>query len=193
MSVRSVQLATPSAEKSRHHTLLAPRWAHEAADWIVHQPANWNIIGATLGLIMLLIGGALLFGGGYTSIQGVRIPLALLLIPWGIVVPTDGMPPLTWWIIPLVTNLVQTFARQVRGLRALWWPSIIFDTTTTGVFLSYGLLVASAPFRTDILTLSTIALWGMIGTGLAFLITITAERFFLAGVLLIWIAITRRH
>jgi hypothetical protein len=125
-----------SEDQQQPRPRLAPPWAHRAAAWMIHQPTTWQIIGGILGVLMVVIGGSLLFGGGYTSIQGVRVPLALLLAPWGIVVETDGMPTLVWWII---------------------------------------------------------ALWGIIGTLVGFAITINAERFFLAGCLLVTTAITRRH
>jgi hypothetical protein len=142
---------------------------------------------------MVVIGGSLLFGGGYTSIQGVRVPLALLLAPWGIVVETDGMPTLVWWIIPLVTNLIQIFARRFVGLLPLWRPSVVFDTATTAVFIGYGLMVTALPHMGNALSFQVIALWGIIGTLIGFAITINAERFFLAGCLLVITAITRRH
>src|SRR5262245_4422768 len=127
MGVRSTILTTASEEAPRKRRIaLAPAWAHQAADWLAPQPSNWRVVGIVLGSIMIIIGGALLFGGGYTSIQGVRIPVALLLAPWNIVVSTNGLPPLSWWIIPLVTNLIQIFARRIPGLRPLWWPSVIY-------------------------------------------------------------------
>src|SRR4051812_2850675 len=107
MSVTSRPLARPYVDATTRHRRLAPRWAHESAEWLTDQPDTWRVIGGVIGVIMLLVGGSLLFGGGYTTIQGIRVPLAYALRLWDIALITDGLPALAWWLIPAGTNIIQ--------------------------------------------------------------------------------------
>jgi hypothetical protein len=173
-----------SAPKRRPRPSLAPKWSHEAADWLVQQDPFWRIIGGILGLIMFVFGGALLFGGGYTSIQGVRVPLSYLLGWANIIVPINDFPPLGWWSIPLLTNVIQIFSKWVPGLRALWYPSVIFDGITTAVFIGMGFLITSLMFDPPSYLIALIISAGF-AAALGLAVTVVAEKFFLASVVVL--------
>jgi hypothetical protein len=127
-----------------------------------------------LGAIMLLVGVSLLLGGGYTSIQGLRVPLARVGLP----VTTEGFPAVQWWLWPLGVGFVEIVARRVEGLRLFWWTAYVFDGVTTALFLSTGLanLLAAYGRPADLIPLAAAsALLGL-------LIAVLAEQIFLSAI-----------
>ena len=138
MTVRSQPL--PSTKPSFEP--LTPEWSRTAADWLKGQGFGWRFVGAILGVTFLVFGSGMLVFGGYTSIQGIRVPLAFVSRYWGIFIETEGVPTWPWWLIPLLNNFVQIFVKRIPGLQPFWKPSIVFDSLTTAIFLSFGLLTA---------------------------------------------------
>jgi hypothetical protein len=153
--------------------LLAPRWSIDAGRWAKTQQASWRAAITLIGLIVLLISFVLLFGGGYTSIQGIRVPLALAGLP----VATDDIPALPWWLIPAANTLIQIVSRRVPFLRWLWRPSIVYDGLTNAAFfvLWIGRMLVAIGAPIDVYVLGGVA--SALGLGLA----IVAERAFLAA------------
>lgn len=195
MAVRSqVVRATPRPPED-----LSPVWAQEAADWLRQQDPNWRIVGLIIGLILLCIGFTMLVFGGYTSIQGIRVPINFFGKPWGYTIVTNDVPPWQWWLIPLVNTFIQIFFKLVPGLRPLWRPSVIFDATTTAIFIAFGvqagvievLIMKNGAFQlapemahgVSIVAAALISAFGGI------LITVLAEKLFLGAFPIIWASV----
>ena len=106
---------------------LAPAWAHQVADKVAGEPADFRSAIAVVYFLVLLFGLGLFAGGGYWSIQAIRVILNALHIP----VVTAGIPSLAWWLIPIGNTAIQVICRRVW--RPAWWASLWYDATTTGV------------------------------------------------------------
>ena len=165
--------------------VLAPKWAYEASHWVAGQDSSWRGAVGLISIILLLIGLALLFGSGYTSIQGIRGPLARMQI----IAESASFPGAVWWIIPGANVLIQVFAKRVPKLRVLWRPSIVYDGTTNAVFLAgwIGMLFLSYGSEAPIWML------GLLGAGLGFMFALAAEQAFLAAVCLFRAAATGKR
>lgn len=163
---------------------LAPSWAYEAAYWIAAQDASWRSAAAVISAVLLVLGGALLFGSGYTSIQGVRVPLDRMGLP----VDSTTFPPIQWWLIPIANVVVQIFAKHIPRLRVLWRPSIMYDGITNAVYLAGWSTVLLLSYS-QALGLVPAAL---IGSVLGLLLAVCAEKIFLAAVCLLRAAYTGR-
>lgn len=115
---------------------LSPRWARTAASWLEAQrDPDIKVIGLITAILLLLLGLILLLGGGYTSIQGVRLPLATAGLP----IQADDFPAPQWWLLPLACTFVEVLVRIIPGLRVVWWPALIYDGTTTAIYVALGL------------------------------------------------------
>jgi hypothetical protein len=112
---------------------LAPAWGKRAAESVkdIRSPGYRTLV-AIVTLIVCLLGVALLFGGAYTSIQGLKYPLAAMGLP----VITAGFPALQWWLWPVGLTIVQIGGKRIDGFRSIWWTAYVFDGATTGVFFS---------------------------------------------------------
>jgi hypothetical protein len=117
--------------------------------------------------------------GGYTSIQGIRVPLAFVCKYWNISIETADIPSWPWWIIPLLNNFIQIFVKWIPGLKPFWRPSIVFDALTTAIFLSFGLLAAF--LQLDAVFITGIILAGMASAALGIILTVASEKLFLGS------------
>lgn len=183
MAVTSMELGAPV--KVDFLTFITPKWGRKAGNWIEQQtdPA-WRVTGMITALCMFIIGGSMLFGGGYTSIQGIRVPLADL----GLAVETDGIPALPWWILPLACTFIQILVKFIPGTRPIWYPSVIFDATTTALFVSIGIMLLLVRYGHQPNLYIVAAVASLIGL----LNAVGAESVFLSGCYMIRSALTRR-
>lgn len=154
--------------------ILAPRWAYEGASWIAGQDVTWRSAAAVLGSVLLVLGGALLFGSGYTSIQGVRIPLDRMGLP----VASETFPPFQWWLIPIANVVVQIFAKHIPRLWVLWRPSVTYDGITNALYLAGWIMTLLASYGQAL----SIVLLGSLSAVLGLLLAVLAEKLFLAAV-----------
>lgn len=140
MTVRSVVIRGRRAERDPSPEIepFAPAWSHQAVDWLWEQPQWWSAVAAILALVLVVASGLLLFGGGYATIQGVRVTGNAILRLFGRGIETRGLPPLEWWVLPALTNVVQIFARRMPGFRVAWWPTVVLDTATSAIYLALG-------------------------------------------------------
>lgn len=162
---------------------LAPAWALEAGAWLRVQSRWWRAVGIVLGLITLVFSIGLLLGGGYTSIQGVRVPLAWFGVP----VATAGIPALAWWLQPAALIFVQIFGKRIPGLTVLYKPSLWYDGATNAMFFGVTFLnnldFTQTPWWLDGALITTIIGSSVVlGVGLAVL----AERAFCGALALVW-------
>ena len=173
---------------------LVPEWARVGGNALYAKGGVWSGIGVLLGLLCASVGVIGMFGGGYTSIQGVRIPLAMLLAVFGVALEPWSFPALGWWVIPVATNTIQLFARRVAVLRPLWWPSVIFDTSTTAVFSGFAVLVYIFGFTGIVDGLVFPPPAHIVGTGavvtvISLAVTLVSEKLVVGGLALIWYAL----
>lgn len=169
--------STPVPPPTHMVDTLAPTWAYEAAYWVAGQDVTWRSAAAVLGSVLLVLGGALLFGSGYTSIQGVRIPLDRMGLP----VASETFPPFQWWLIPIANVVVQVFAKHIPRLWVLWRPSVVYDGTTNALYLAGWLATLLASYGQ---TLAVVILGGL-SSLLGLLLAVLAEKLFLAAVCLL--------
>jgi len=184
MAVRSESLYRPSA----YRTPLTPAWSREAATWLRRQSPPWRAAGFLIGVILLAIGFSMLVFGGYTTIQGIRLPLDFFFSQWGLDIETTGIPAAPWWVIPLLTNFIQIFCKHIPGLHVLWRPSVMFDSLTTAVFLGFGWVTALQQLGSNGIIALTLA--SVLSTVLALLITVAAEKAFLGALPIIWASLS---
>lgn len=156
---------------------LAPRWSREAAAWVTKQDDRaWRVAVGVVGCIVLALGLTLLVGGGYTSIQGVRIPLWRM----GLLANADGIPAPIWWLIPIGNTAVQIICRHVPFLRPLWRPSIVYDGTTNALFFTAWLERLAGSYAME----ATLIPLGLASAALGLLVAVLAEKLFLAALVL---------
>lgn len=159
-------------------TEIAPSWALDAENWVRQQPDSaWRGIALVTGIIVFIASSVFLFGGGYTSIQGVRIPLSVLGLP----VATIGIPPWYWWLLPLACTFVELLVKHIRGLRALWRPVIVYDGTTTAIFVALSLIRLSGTLQRPL----NLPLIAAISAVIGLLVAVLAEKLFLASICII--------
>lgn len=193
MAVNAQQAASPAAAQYRKKSFLetfAPRWALRAGDWLIDQNSDeWRsmtlFVGTFLGVITLLV----LLGNGYTSLQGLLIPLGLIGLP----VPMAVFPPLLWWIFPAVLVLTQIICKQIPAIRLLWRISVWFDGLTTSIFLAFmEIALLNAIERPIEMSFTSQGLWavGVSASIIGLLLSVGAEQGFL-GVITILIAAFR--
>jgi hypothetical protein len=163
---------------------IFPRWARFAGIWLSYQPMGWRMGGALLGMISAVAGFILLVFGGYWSIQGVRVPLSFLVSFWGIAIDTATTPGILWWMLPLLTNFVQIFTKRVPFLKVFWRPTVVYDSMSTAVFLSLGIIGAVLSFGASLPSAFVITSIVVAVAGLA--TTLLAEKLFLGGLMIAW-------
>lgn len=151
---------------------LAPSWGVEAGRWIASQDRGMRTAAGLVGILMLLVGLFFLVGGGYTSIQGLRIPLALTLQRLGYTMESETFPPIYWWLLPLANNIVQIFSKHIRGLKTMWRPTVLYDAITTAVYLAIGISAFLVAFER---TAHILIICG-IAAALSLIITVQAEK-----------------
>lgn len=188
MAVRSVVIRGRRDQRDPSPEIepFAPAWSHQAVDWLWEQPQWWSAVAAVLALVLVVVSGVLLFGGGYATIQGVRVPLNAILRLFGRGVETDGLPPLAWWTLPALTNIIQTFARRMPGFRVLWWPTVIIDTATSAVFLALGASLLLASVGGVALNVWLWAWLGPLATLAGFGVTLGAEKLLLGALRILY-------
>jgi hypothetical protein len=181
---------------------IIPRWGYEASAWMNQQHEGSSVfIASIISLLVFFIGGAMLFGDGYTSIQGIRIPLSM----FGVSVKTTGIPSIWWWMLPLTMTLFEIFGKHIPGLKLFWVPVIFFDGLTTALYVAAGLgrflLSAGHPillptnfwqmFSLDIMTgiLIVAFISGIVGL----LLAILAEQVFLSSLIMVRGSIFRKR
>lgn len=158
----------------------APDWSLRAAREIGDLPPGQRVLVLVAALLAFAVGFVFAVGGGYWSIQGVR----LVLVAAGVPIVAVGLPAAQWWAIPIGNTIIQIATRRVEALRrVLWTPSLWFDGATTGFFLSL-ILIGMLP-GVSLLTIGAIA--AMLGLLLAVVI-----EHILLGTLVIVVAAWRR-
>lgn len=116
---------------------FAPAWALRAEQHIRTESAQVRSLIMVVALLVFVVGFFGAVGGGYASIQAVRLALVWLGVP----VRLDGIPAPAWWALPLGNTLIQVTARRLPAVRRLLWaPSLWFDGATTGSFLAVRML-----------------------------------------------------
>jgi hypothetical protein len=169
-------------------TPLTPAWSREAATWLSNQSVPWRAAGFLIGMILLAIGFSMLVFGGYTTIQGIRIPLDFFASQWGLEIETTGIPSAPWWAIPLITNFIQVFCKHIPGLNVLWRPSVVFDSLTTAIFLGFGWMHALQQLGSN--GIIALILAGFLSAIVGLLITVVAEKAFLGALPIIWASLS---
>lgn len=178
---------------------IAPEWGLDAADWIADQePGGWTTISLILGILVTLLGGVLLFGGGYASIQGIRGPLADL----GLKIQVDTFPSFPWWLIPIGNTFVQVFTKWLRGLRGIWRTSMTYDGATSAIFIAWALALwvdtslasdqATVLWWTIALPTANIIGIGLLASVFGLFTAVFAEQCFLGGLCMLRVALERR-
>lgn len=151
---------------------VVPEWGREAARWFLafHDPTAWAV-GIAMALVALAIGAALVFGNGLLSIKGVWFILEGLGVP----IERAPVPALAWWAIPAVLFFLQAVGRHIKPLRWLWRPSVVFDGTTTALYVARGLLAVVA-----------LEYAGAAGALLGLLIAVGADRALMGAAGMLW-------
>ena len=168
---------------------LAPLWGVTAGKWVAKQDKGMRVASGVVGVLMLLIGLFLLIGGGYTSIQGVRVPLGLTLQRIGSdIINPEAFPALGWWLLPFANNVIQIFSKHISGLKTLWRPSIIYDTTTTAVYMTIGVMAFLAAFDRT----TSILIAAFVATAISLFIVVQAEQITFAALCVIRGSVKRK-
>jgi hypothetical protein len=160
---------------------LAPSWGVEAGRWIATQDRGMRTAAGLVGILMLIVGLFFLVGGGYTSIQGLRIPLALTLQRLGYTMDSESFPPIYWWLLPLANNIVQVFSKHIKGLKTMWRPTVLYDAITTAVYLSIGVSAFLVAFERPAHILIVCGVAAL----LSLIITVQAEKITFAALCVI--------
>jgi hypothetical protein len=148
-----------------------------------------RVASGLVGVLMLMIGLFLLVGGGYTSIQGVRVPLGLTLQRLGSdIINPEAFPALGWWLLPFANNVIQIFSKHISGLKTLWRPSIIYDTTTTAVYMTIGVTAFLAAFDRT----TSILIAAFVATAISLFIVVQAEQITFAALCVIRGSVKRK-
>lgn len=171
-------------DRSARAPSIFPRWARFAGIWLSYQPIGWRMGGALLGAISAVLGFGMLVFGGYWSIQGVRVPLAFLISFWGMAIDTTSTPPVMWWLLPLLTNFVQIFTKRVPFLKVFWRPTVVYDSMSTAVFLSLGIVAAVLSFGAS--WWLAVAITAVLTAVAGLATTLLAEKLFLGGLMIAW-------
>ncbi len=194
----------PAKRKTKPFRLrdIVPDWGYEAAAWMNQQRESGTVvISGLISVSIFLIGGFMLFGDGYTSIQGVRIPLEML----GFSVKTTGIPFVWWWMLPLAMTLFEIFGKRIPGLKPFWIPVIFFDGMTTALYVTTGIgrFLASAGhtlllpstfwqlFSWDIM--QGIVIVALISGAVGLALAVLAEQVFLSSLVMIRGTIFRKR
>lgn len=168
---------------------LAPLWGVTAGKWVAKQDKGMRVASGVVGVLMLVIGLFLLIGGGYTSIQGVRVPLGLTLQRIGSdIINPEAFPALGWWLLPFANNVIQIFSKHISGLKTLWRPSIIYDTTTTAVYMTIGVMAFLAAFDRT----TSILIAAFVATAISLFIVVQAEQITFAALCVIRGSVKRK-
>ena len=168
---------------------LAPLWGVTAGKWVAKQDKGMRVASGVVGVLMLVIGLFLLIGGGYTSIQGVRVPLGLTLQRLGSdIINPEAFPALGWWLLPFANNVIQIFSKHISGLKTLWRPSIIYDTTTTAVYMTIGVMAFLAAFDRT----TSILIAAFVATAISLFIVVQAEQITFAALCVIRGSVKRK-
>jgi hypothetical protein len=188
---RSSRGASPRATGRAlgHDSLLerfVPEWGKKASASL-----TYNLPGGSkgrtfkfmIGFVIFLIGLSFLFGGGYASIQGLRIPLQRMGLP----VSTAGFPAFQWWGIPVFLSFIEILTRRFDGLRLFWWPAYIFDGATNALFFSSAIQNLLLSFNKEP-SLLAIALPSAF---LGLLLAVLAEQIVLTGLHILRTSIQR--
>lgn len=158
---------------------FAPSWALRAEREISALPRSVCSLLLLVFSLVFLIGFIGAVGGGYWSIQGVRLMLSWL----GVAVVLAGIPSAPWWIIPIANTLIQITARRIPATRRiLWVPSLWFDGATTGAFLAFRLLPGVQRLTPGF---SAILATGLLAAILGMLIAIIVEHIVFGALVLI--------
>lgn len=161
--------------------ILAPGWALKTEARILEYSADFRAIIAVFSLLITGLGLAMFAGGGYYSIQAVRLLLSAL----GLSVAVAGIPAVQWWLIPLANSAIQLVGR--RTLRPAWWLSLWYDATTTGVGIMSRGSVALAGVG-----LSLGAVYGgILGAVIGMVLATGAEALFFGGLFMLHVAARR--
>jgi hypothetical protein len=168
---------------------LAPLWGVTAGKWVAKQDKGMRVASGLVGVLMLMIGLFLLVGGGYTSIQGVRVPLGLTLQRLGYdTINPESFPALGWWLLPFANNVIQIFSKHISGLKKMWFPSVLFDTGTTAVYMTIGVAAFLAAFERS----APILVAAFIATFISLIIVVQAEKITFAALCVIRGAVKRK-
>lgn len=187
--MRNANAASPLGAPLTLIERLAPLWGVTAGKWVAKQDKGMRVASGVVGVLMLLIGLFLLIGGGYTSIQGVRVPLGLTLQRIGSdIINPEAFPALGWWLLPFANNVIQIFSKHISGLKTLWRPSIIYDTTTTAVYMTIGVTAFLAAFDRT----TSILIAAFVATAISLFIVVQAEQITFAALCVIRGSVKRK-
>lgn len=188
MATLEAQVSTyPKKEKREGFlTKITPKWGRAAGDWIRDQnDPGWYAVGVFLALVLFIVGGGMLFGGGYASIQGVRLPLAFFRL----IEVNKDWPALIWWIIPAICTLVQVFAKHLPpAVRNVWRGSMVYDGATTGIFAALALIAVLTAYGHAFNMYAIAGVAAVVGL----LNGVGAESVFLSGLYMLASALRRK-
>lgn len=163
---------------------LAPTSAHLAVWYLENQDDDsYQIAALVLAWLAITFGVLMLGGDWYTSIQGIRSPLAEI----GAIKREHlwSFPSLYWWPIPITLTIAQVLPRLVPGGRFLWWPSITFNGVTTALFVAFVMRLFAGAYSLEY----DVVLVGIASSAIGLVVSVMAENAILFGLLVLRCAI----
>jgi hypothetical protein len=119
----------------------------------------------------------------------VRVPLGLTLQRLGYdTINPESFPALGWWLLPFANNVIQIFSKHISGLKKMWFPSVLFDTGTTAVYMTIGVAAFLAAFERS----APILVAAFIATFISLIIVVQAEKITFAALCVIRGAVKRK-
>ena len=168
---------------------LAPTWGVTAGRWVAKQDKGMKVASGLVGVLMLIVGLFLLVGGGYTSIQGVRVPLGLTLQRLGYdTISPETFPAIGWWLFPLASNMVQIFSKHIAGLKRFWFWTVLYDSVSTAVYMTIGISAFLAAFE----RVSSILVATLIAALISMFIVVQSEKITFSALCVIRGAVKRK-
>lgn len=163
--------------------VLAPRRAKVIAAWLEDQSdPSYRAAAFLMGALALFVGFIFLCVDWYTSIQGIRIPLAQVGLISG---DLWRFPAWYWWLYPVVLTLLQMLPKAFPLLQFIWVPATAINGATTAAFLG---VFFDMLFRANGVEMPII-ITVIVVTFLGALITIGSEMLLLLAAVLIRSAI----